>query len=71
MPDLSSLPASSLHAEFRRRQRRVPKLERKRAALLAKVAALDAKIAALGGRPAVAWAVRPARAASVHGTNRI
>lgn len=49
---LSSLPASALHAELRRRQTGVTRIQRKRAKLMEQVAALDAQLRALGESPA-------------------
>jgi hypothetical protein len=46
---LSGLSLAEIQLELRRRQRTLPSLARKRAALMAKVAQIDAQIAALGG----------------------
>jgi hypothetical protein len=46
---LNGLSVTELHRELRRRQRRVPALQRRRAKVMEKVAALDAQIAFLGG----------------------
>ena len=46
---LGTLSITELQREIRRRQRRVPGLQRRRARLMEKVAAIDAQIGALGG----------------------
>lgn len=46
---LSNLPAAALHAELRRRQRRVASLVRRRNRLAASLATLEAQIHRLGG----------------------
>jgi hypothetical protein len=48
-PTLRSVDANVLQSELRRRQRRLPTLQRKRAKLMAKVSAIDNEIALLGG----------------------
>jgi hypothetical protein len=46
---LSSLSVTDLEAELRRRQRRLPKLERTRQRLMSKLLEVEQEIAALGG----------------------
>jgi hypothetical protein len=55
----SQISVSALHNELCRRQKALPKLANKRAALASRIAGLDEQIAALGGARGVSSAKRP------------